>query len=103
MYDGSSGWFAFVEGRKSPDWVRERNIAAVHSKDQSFAGKWLRVYYKGRSLDVQVLDYCSDAQGPCTRNMQGTGFLIDLERNTARRLGLTAQQGIDVAEFEVIG
>lgn len=85
-----AGMFAGVNGKKSESWVKAHNIVAVHSKFFSqYNGKWLilRNPSTGKELDVQVLDMCSDndCDGCCTRNMQNTGFLIDLEKYTAER------------------
>ncbi len=85
-----AGMFAGVNGKKSESWVKAHNIVAVHSKFFSqYNGKWLilRNPSTGKELDVQVLDMCSDndCDSCCTRNMQSTGFLIDLEKYTAER------------------
>lgn len=92
-------------------WVRGRNIAAVHSADASYVGKWVRIAYNNRFHDVKIIDVCSDGDtknGECTFNKSKwrppgrtpTGFLIDLEANTARRMGFT--KGIDEARFTVL-
>lgn len=89
-----AGCFAGQRLRAGPDWVRARNIVAVHSKDfPQYRGKWLFVVDKrtARGLLVKVLDECNDADTPdsdCSRNKRwhGNGFLIDVEHGTAERL-----------------
>lgn len=84
-----AGYFEFVEGQQSEAWVMQHDIAAVHSRDASFALKTLRLRQDGNELDVTVYDVCSDSDcdGCCTRNASETGFLIDLESYTAERFG----------------
>lgn len=87
-----AGYFAAFPGvQQSPEWVEMHNIAAVHSDDfGSLRGKTLRVREGGRRIDVTVYDLCSDSDcdGCCSRNREETGFLIDLEINTADRFGV---------------
>jgi hypothetical protein len=84
-----AGQFAAI-GKKSESWVRSHNIAAVHSRDyQKYKLKTLRLKKGSKTLDVVVYDMCSDSDcnGCCTRNAKSTGFLIDIEENTANRFG----------------
>lgn len=92
QYNGCTwaGQFAFCDGQQSQTWVREHNIAAVHSKDAgTYRLKTLRVRQGTRQIDVKVYDMCSDTDcnGCCTANSRDTGFLIDLESYTAARFG----------------
>jgi hypothetical protein len=88
-----AGYFAFVDGKQSEDWVRSHNIVAVHSDDaDAYALKTLRLRGDGNEIDVVVYDMCSDedCEGCCTRNANrgGIGFLIDVEKYTMQRFGL---------------
>ena len=87
-----AGYFAFVSGQQSEQWVRDHNIAAVHEKDAStYRLKTLRITQSGRSIDAVVYDMCSDSDcsGCCTANAtrNGLNFLIDLESYTMQRFG----------------
>jgi hypothetical protein len=91
-YNGCTwaGYFAFVDGQRSEEWVSQHDIAAVHSRDAGeYALKTLRLRQGGREIDVVVYDMCSDSDcdGCCTRNASETGFLIDLESYTMERFG----------------
>ncbi len=87
-----AGYFAAFPGTQQTEaWVQSHNIAAVHSDDfAQLKGKTLRLREGGRRIDVKVYDLCadSDCDGCCTRNRAATGFLIDLEINTADRFGV---------------
>lgn len=85
-----AGKFAGVSSKKLETWVAAHNIAAVHEDFyDEYKGKWLviRNTETRNNIKAQVLDMCSDSDcdGCCTRNMQETGFLIDLEKYTAER------------------
>jgi hypothetical protein len=85
-----AGYFAGLDGQQSVEWVERTNIAAVHMDDfWQYNGKTLRVRDSDSQVDVVVYDACSDedCNGCCSQNMSDTGFLIDLEINTAWRLG----------------
>ncbi len=85
-----AGYFAFVDGQQSEDWVRTHNIAAVHADDaDTYALRTLRLRDGDKQIDVTVYDMCSDSDcdGCCTRNRAETGFLIDIEYYTAQRFG----------------
>lgn len=81
-----------LNGEVEQGWVEDRNLLAVHPDDwERFRGKWVRVRVGGKTIDAKVVDHCSDKDGPdCSRNRnwKGNGFLVDLERRTAARLGL---------------
>jgi hypothetical protein len=77
--------------KKPPAWVEEHNIASVrfdHFNDLAF--HTLRLKSGRHTLDVVVYDSCADTDcaGCCTANSRETGFLIDLEVNTADRFGV---------------
>ena len=79
------------------------NIVAVHENDyDGYAGKRLRIYYKGKSVEAIVADKCAANAGSCNANKRN-GFLIDLHENVREQLGLSVGTGVDSAEFEVIG
>jgi hypothetical protein len=87
-----AGYFAFVDGKQTEQWVRDHNIAAVHERDaQTYRLKNLRLKQGTRQIDVTVYDMCadSDCSGCCTRNADegGIGFLIDIEKYTMERFG----------------
>jgi hypothetical protein len=91
-YNGCTwaGQFAFLDGKQSETWVREHNIAAIHSKDAAqYKLKTLRLRQGTHQIDVKVYDMCSDSDcnGCCTANSRETGFLLDLESATAQRFG----------------
>jgi len=90
------GMFAgYPDQVKSEQWVMEHNIASVHEKDfYKYVGRTLRVRKDGQTIDAVVYDECSDADcnGCCTRNAMPSGFLIDLEKYTFQRLGVTDGQ-----------
>lgn len=99
------GKFSLWGDRVVPEWwVKTRPLAAVHIEDARYKaangkyegppkdmGKWVRISYNNRFQDVMIVDACSDGDtknGDCTKNKKLNGYLIDLEVNTARRLGL---------------
>ena len=86
------GYFAALRTQQTEEWVMMNNIAAVHMDDfQEYKLKTLRLRNdRGNKIDVKVYDACSDSDcdGCCTRNSEETGFLIDLEINTAERFGM---------------
>jgi hypothetical protein len=85
-----AGYFAFVDGKKSEQWVSEHNIIAIHSKDaDEYALKTLRLKQGSHQIDATVYDMCSDSDcdGCCTENSSETGFLIDIESYTMDRFG----------------
>ena len=86
-----AGYFsAFGEEQKSEEWVQANNIAAVHSDDfDDYVWHTLRVKYNEQEIDVVVYDQCldSDCEDCCTENKDKSGFLIDLESYTSKRLG----------------
>lgn len=103
------GLFAGVDGKQTESWVKAHNIVAVHEKffDQ-YNSKWLTIrnLNTGKEMDVQVLDKCadSDCDNCCTKNMQETGFLLDLEKYTAERFneGISSSTNdTDVIEWKV--
>jgi hypothetical protein len=83
---------AFGNEVKSPQWVMDHNIAAVHEKDfDAYVLKTLRLRQGDKMIDVVVYDECADADcdGCCTRNAnRNGGFLIDIEIATYMRLGV---------------
>jgi hypothetical protein len=84
------GMFAFVDGKKSKNWVKAHNIVAVHEKDANkYALKTLRLKKGSDTIDVKVYDECadSDCDGCCTQNSHSTHFLIDIEKYTKQRFG----------------
>ena len=85
-----AGYFAFVNGKKSKNWVKNHNIIAVHSKHANqYKLKTLRLKKGSDQIDVKVYDMCadSDCNGCCTKNSKKTGFLIDIESYTMDRFG----------------
>ena len=85
-----AGYFAFVNGKKSKNWVKNHNIVAVHSKHANkYKLKTLRLKKGSDQIDVKVYDMCadSDCNGCCTKNSKKTGFLIDIESFTMDRFG----------------
>jgi hypothetical protein len=87
-----AGQFAALDGVQPESWVQAHNIAAVHSKDfAKYKLKTLRLRKNGKEIDVTVYDMCadSDCSGCCTENAQPYGFLIDVEKYTAQRFGVS--------------
>ena len=97
-----SGMFKGINGKKCEKWVKNRNIAAVHSEDWAkYGNKWILVAWKNKLIYAKVIDICADAdtfnKKQCTLNKTKygkPGFLVDLEINTARRIGF---QGMEPA------
>jgi len=89
-YNGCTwaGYFAGVEGQMTEEWVKERNIIAVHEKDwKKYKLKTFRLRMNGSTIDAVVYDMCSDSDcdGCCTENAGEIGFLIDIEKYTRER------------------
>ena len=84
------GEFAFVDGKKSEEWVKAHKIIAVHHKDASkYKLKTFRITQGSHKIDAVVYDECSDkdCDGCCTKNSKKTGFLIDMEKYTLKQFG----------------
>ncbi len=92
------------------------NMAAVHSGDwPSWKYKWVEVKYKSYPVvRFQIWDLCadrdceSDDRNCCTNNreMNGNGFLLDLEANAVRRVwGIRNSEDnlLDSAMFRLVG
>ena len=97
-----AGQFAGLSKKQSREWVKSTNIAAVHKRDwPTWKLKRVRVSRGGKSIEATVYDYCDDkdCKGCCTKNakMSPDNFLIDLEKNTFKRLGLTDNAIVDVS------
>lgn len=88
-----AGQFAALDEVQPESWVREHNIVAVHSKDfDTYRLKTLRLRSGAKEIDVTVYDMCSDSDcdGCCTENSEETGFLIDIEKYTMERFGVSS-------------
>ncbi len=94
-----AGLFAFIDYQQSKKWVEKNNIVAVHSEH----GRWLGredLQLRTDTVDAAseiigtVYDVCSDSDcnGCCSRNAGESGYLIDLEINTLRRLGYSKDE-----------
>jgi len=91
--DKYQGMFAAFNDKKPLSWVQNNRIVAISDKYwSSLKGKFLKIsqFADGRnSMDVQVVDYCSDkdCEGCCSANMRsgGVDFLVDLEKFTAAK------------------
>ena len=91
------GAFAALSDKKSLEWVKSNNIAAMFQVGQtadSWRAKWankklrLKNPKNGTTMDVTVVDTCGDADcdNCCTKNAKRAGnTLIDLEAHTARK------------------
>ncbi|AGE55716.1 hypothetical protein ATCVMN08101_662R [Acanthocystis turfacea Chlorella virus MN0810.1] len=113
------GLFAYINGKKSEDWVKSNNIASVfNSKNgrnesemkKNYAGKdiWVRNKKNGNCMKVKIVDTCGDGdcKGCCTRNANKSksGMLIDLEKYTAKKFygsGYTEEKG-EPSNFEAM-
>ena len=85
-----AGYFSFVDGRQTEEWVQQHNIIAIHSKDAAqYKLKTFRLKQDHLEIDAIVYDMCSDTDcdGCCTENCSETGFLIDIEKYTMERFG----------------
>jgi hypothetical protein len=94
-YNGCTwaGQFAALSSKQPESWVKANNIAAVHGKDfAAYKLKTLRLRQGTKTIDVKVYDMCadSDCSGCCTANSKSTGFLIDVEKDTAQRFGTSS-------------
>jgi hypothetical protein len=95
-----AGYFAFVDGKQTENWVMNHNIIAVHSKDaNAYKLKTLRLKKGGKQIDAIVYDMCSDSDcsGCCTQNSKSTGFLIDIEKYTMAKFGNQGDGTVDWA------
>ncbi len=76
----------------TPKFRKNVPIAAVHEKFwQSYQYHYLQIQWKGKIINMQIWDLCSDkdCNNCCTRNashFSQPGFLIDVELLTAKRL-----------------
>lgn len=89
----------------SKDEVKRSNIVAFYVPpndrnrrewDAKFKGRWIRIKYGSKTLDVQVKDTCDDDDCPndngiggcCSTNAKANGnkYLLDLESYTSKRL-----------------
>lgn len=101
--DRWAGYFAAINGQRDWWWVQQRN----HYK--AWANRWVRIHWRDKIIDCKVIDKCDDddtKNKECTANTRWppdkpTGFLVDLEVNTARRIGFVPT-GRDVAIVELI-
>jgi len=85
-----AGQFAALPDKMPESWVKANNIIAIHEKDfKKYKLKTFRLTQGSKSIDAKVYDMCSDSDcnGCCTKNSKSTGFLIDIESYTAKRLG----------------
>ena len=85
-----AGYFAFIDGQQTEEWVQNHNIIAIHSKDaDQYKLKTFRLRQGHHEIDAVVYDMCSDTDcdGCCTENSAETGFLIDIESYTMERFG----------------
>lgn len=100
--DKYEGQFASLDEARDKWWVKNRNIVAVHSdKYRAYVNRWVRVYWGGKVIDCKVIDKCADDDtrdqhgnkiNQCSKNRDWplrnpTGFLIDMEIHTAKRIG----------------
>jgi hypothetical protein len=84
------GEFAFVDGKKSKDWVKKHNIISINKKDsKKYKLKTFAIRQGTKSINATVYDECSDSDcdGCCSDNSKNTGFLIDMESFTYKRFG----------------
>ncbi|MEQ8470235.1 MAG: hypothetical protein RIC35_03580 [Marinoscillum sp.] len=85
-----AGYFAFVDGKQTEEWVKSHNIIAIHSKDAAqYKLKTFLLTQGDLEIEAVVYDMCadSDCNGCCTQNSSETGFLIDIEKYTMERFG----------------
>lgn len=86
------GQFAGIDGVQPESWVKANNIVSVHEKFfAKYKLKTLRIKSGTKTIDAKVYDMCSDSDcsGCCTKNMKQTGFLIDMEKYTVARFGVS--------------
>ena len=96
-----AGQFYGLDGTKSKQWVKNHNIVAVHSKDWSWlGGKKIKIRQGDHEIIATVYDICSDedCDGCCTQNLGGNDFLIDMEKYTTERFGIS----FGTVQFQVI-
>ena len=91
LYPTSAGTFPL--DHSAPPELLEVGVArytnSVCACDASWSvnrdGEWIDV--DPATLCLAILEYDDDCGGCCTRNASETGFLIDMEINTATRFG----------------
>lgn len=85
------GQFAYG-GTKSYDYVKSNNIVAFFDKGAKGAGalggKQIRLRKNGKEFTATVLDTCgdSDCSNCCSANAAKTGYLVDIEAETCKRV-----------------
>lgn len=87
-----SGDFAAI-GHKSYDWVKTHNIVAFYDDSdrqgrqfmKKYGGKYIQLTKNGKTFTAIIADTCanSDCNNCCHNNSRPTGYLVDLEYNTA--------------------
>lgn len=103
--DTWAGMFAGLKHKMSRQWVARHNIVAVHSADwPAWRFKLVRITWNGRQIDGAVLDFCADGDvtnpaESCTAMKTKTGFMVDLEKNMANRLGFN---GMGVGTIQAV-
>jgi hypothetical protein len=85
-----AGQFAFCDGTKSEEWVSEHNLVAVFPAD-GLAGHDLCLKKGTKTIVVTVVDTCGDddCDGCCTENRGDADALVDLEKYTNQRWGVS--------------
>jgi hypothetical protein len=79
-------------GTKSYDYVKSNNIIAFFDKGAKDAGalggKQIRLRKNGKEFAATVLDTCgdSDCSNCCSKNAAETGYLVDIEAETCKRV-----------------
>lgn len=111
------GQFAAFDGKKDKAWVESNNIVAFYEApnsdnrknwDRKWKNKKLRIRNPktGKTLDVTVVDTCDDGDcsGCCSKNAKKNGgYLVDLEKNTAKRFYGGKVQDMASIEWQLLG
>ena len=110
------GQFAAFDGKQPKAWVESNNLVAFYTSPNSknrkeWEKKWknkklrIRNPRTGKEMDVTVVDTCDndDCNGCCSKNANiNGGFLVDLEKNTAKRFYDGKVEDLTAIQWRVI-
>lgn len=110
------GLFAGAKGKQPKDWVEKNNIVAFYEApndrnrkewNKKWSNKKIRVRNTktGKVLEAVILDTCDDGDcnGCCSKNAKKNGgYLVDFERNTAKRFYDGDVQDMSTVEWQLV-